>query len=224
MARRIILMDAVPLTTVDTSGFALKSEIPSMPDTSGFALKSEIPSMLDTSGFALKSEIPSLPDLSPYAKKTEVTASINSAKGEIVVDEGTRNQFIKDIMDNADNQIGGRLNKIDEILNDLEPRVKDCEDDLETQKEINNSLKGAGYLADAGYPRTITLNKGGVFKDPNIRKQSVVITVAEKTADMPVGSVLKDHQGFYISNDADVEGLVIENLAGDFTEISISLE
>lgn len=66
---------AVATVDIDTSDFALKTDIP---DVSGFALKTEIP---DVSGFALKTEIPNvsgfalktdIPDVSGFAKKTEI--------------------------------------------------------------------------------------------------------------------------------------------------------
>lgn len=59
----MISASAVAPVDIDTSGFALKTEIP---DVSGFALKTEIP---DVSGYALKTEIP---DVSGFAKKTEI--------------------------------------------------------------------------------------------------------------------------------------------------------
>lgn len=59
----MISASAVAPVAIDTSDFALKSDIP---DVSGFALKTEIP---DVSGFALKTDIP---DVSGFAKKTEI--------------------------------------------------------------------------------------------------------------------------------------------------------
>lgn len=59
----MISASAIAPVDIDTSDFALKSDIP---DVSGFALKTEIP---DVSGFALKTDIP---DVSGYALKTEI--------------------------------------------------------------------------------------------------------------------------------------------------------
>lgn len=71
----MISASAVAPVDIDTSDFALKTDIP---DVSGFALKTEIP---DVSGFALKTDIPNvsgyalkadIPDVSGFAKKTEI--------------------------------------------------------------------------------------------------------------------------------------------------------
>lgn len=79
----MISASAIAPVDIDTSDFALKSDIP---DVSGFALKTDIP---DVSGFAKKSEIPSVPtkvsafandagyltqhqSLADYAKKTDL--------------------------------------------------------------------------------------------------------------------------------------------------------
>lgn len=71
----MISASVVAPVDIDTSDFALKTDIP---DVSGFALKTEIP---DVSGFALKTEIPNvtgfalktdIPDVSGFAKKTEI--------------------------------------------------------------------------------------------------------------------------------------------------------
>lgn len=61
----MISASAVAPVAIDTSDFALKSDIP---DVSGFALKTEIP---DVSGFALKTEIP---DVSGYTTMSAVEA------------------------------------------------------------------------------------------------------------------------------------------------------
>ena len=86
---------AIEVPEVDLEPYALRSEIP---DTSGFALKSEIPTVPDLSGYALKSEIPTVPDTSNfitmpqveqkgYQTETQVNALINSALG--VIENGT---------------------------------------------------------------------------------------------------------------------------------------
>ncbi len=71
----MISASAVAPVDIDTSDFALKTDIP---DVSGFALKTEIP---DVSVFALKTDIPNvsgyalkadIPDVSGFAKKTEI--------------------------------------------------------------------------------------------------------------------------------------------------------
>ena len=65
------------VTDEEAKEFALKSDIPEPIDTSGFALKTEIP---DTSGFALKTEIP---DTSSFQTESQVNTLINNALGVI---------------------------------------------------------------------------------------------------------------------------------------------
>ena len=91
----MISAGATATVDIDTSDFALKSDIP---DVSGFALKTDIP---DVSGFAPKTEIPSVPtkvsafendagyltahqSLAEYAKKTDLPNMGNYyTKGEV---------------------------------------------------------------------------------------------------------------------------------------------
>lgn len=58
---------------VDTSQFALKSDIPSV---EGLATVNDIPKPVDTSQFALKKDIPNLPDLSAYALKKDIPDTV----------------------------------------------------------------------------------------------------------------------------------------------------
>lgn len=58
---------------VDTSNFALKSEIPSV---EGLATVNDIPKPVDTSQFVLKKDIQKLPDLSVYALKKDIPDTV----------------------------------------------------------------------------------------------------------------------------------------------------
>ena len=58
---------------VDTSQFALRSEIPSV---EGLITVNDIPKPVDTSQFALKKDIPKLPDMSVYALKKDIPDTV----------------------------------------------------------------------------------------------------------------------------------------------------
>lgn len=66
------IIESMPVE-VDTSQFALRSEIPSV---EGLATVNDIPKPVDTSQFALKKDIPKLPDLSVYALKKDIPDTV----------------------------------------------------------------------------------------------------------------------------------------------------
>lgn len=118
----MISASAVAPVDIDTSDFALKSDIP---DVSGFALKTEIPNV---SGFALKTEIP---DVSGFAKKTEIP-SVPTNVSAFENDAGylTQHQSLADYAKKTDlPNMGNYYSKddLDPIIESADGRLNDLE-------------------------------------------------------------------------------------------------
>lgn len=153
----MIAAGAVAPVSIDTSEFALKTDIP---DVSGFALKTEIP---DVSGFALITDIP---DVSGFAKKTEIP-SVPTNVSAFANDAGylTQHQSLADYAKKTDlPNMGNYYSKgeVDGLIPDVSGyttmgavEAKGYQTETQVQSLVNTAV--AGQTTEAW---TFTLENG----------------------------------------------------------------